>query len=114
VFLVKLCSSMGRRLGVVVVVEIACTLSKCVTRWRSASCWIVAAEVGSVSETNGLAGATVAGSMLEGASPSLKEAQWTQLTLDMDSLFGDIHKMHNAVVQLRVSSSHWKPRWLLL
>jgi len=28
VFLVKLCSSMGRRLGVVVVVEIACTLSK--------------------------------------------------------------------------------------
>lgn len=56
---------------------------------------MVAAEVGSVSEISGLAGATVAGSMLEGALPSLKEAQWTQLTLDMHSPIGDVHKMRN-------------------
>ena len=67
---------------------------------------MVAAEVGSVSEIKGLAGAAVAGSVLEGALPSLKEAQWTQLTLDIYSLFGDVHKMRNAVVQLCTSSSH--------
>ncbi len=69
---------------------------------------MVAAEVGSGSEAGfrGLAGATVAGSMLEGALPSLKQAQHTQLPLNMNSLFGDVHKMHNAVLQLRVSSCH--------
>ena len=69
---------------------------------------MVAAEVGSGSEAGfrGLAGATVAGSMLEGALTSLKEAQHTQLPLNMDSLFGDVHKTHNAVVQLCETSSH--------
>ena len=75
---------------------------------------MVAAEVGSVSEISGLAGATVAGSMLEGALPSLKEAQWTQLTLDMHSPIGDVHKMRNAVVQQCMSSSHSKACPLLL
>lgn len=66
---------MGRRLGVVVVVEIACTLSKCVTRWRSASCWMVAAEAGSLSVASAGAGATGAGSMLDESVPSLLQAQ---------------------------------------
>ena len=67
---------------------------------------MVAAEVGSGSKAGfrGLAGATVAGSIIEGALPSLKQAQHTHLPLNMNSLFGDVHKMHNAVLQLRVSS----------
>jgi len=69
---------------------------------------MVAAEVGSGSEAGfrGLAGATVAGSMLEGALPSLKQAQHTRLPLNMDSQFGDVHNMHNVVLQLCMSSCH--------
>lgn len=64
---------------------------------------MVAAEIGSVSGIDGFAGATVAGSMLGGTLPSLKEAQ---LTLDIVSLFGDVQKVRNAVAQLCMSSSH--------
>ena len=72
---------MGRRLGVVVVVEMACTLSKCVTRYLSASCWMVAAEVGSASVANGVGGATAVGSMVGKVLPSLQAAVWLHLHL---------------------------------